>query len=53
MSDPEGAAYTRLAAVRARLDQPAAAVLDGQESIDLAPRYEQPTLDEGGPRPPA
>jgi hypothetical protein len=47
LNDREGAAYARLAAVRARLDQPPPPALEGQETIDLAPRYEQPTLDEG------
>jgi hypothetical protein len=50
VSDPEGAAYARLAAVRARLDQPAPERLEGQQAIDLSPRYEQPTLDEDDPR---
>ena len=50
MTDPEGGAvYARLAAVRARLDQPAADVLEGQETIDLAPRWEQPALAEEDP----
>jgi hypothetical protein len=35
VSDPEGAAYARLTAVRARLDQPSAKPLEGQQAIDL------------------
>lgn len=36
----------RLEAVEAQLRQAAAAPLEGQQTIDLTPRYEQPTLDE-------
>lgn len=36
----------RLDAVRALLTQPTPPALEGQQTIDLTPRYEQPTLDE-------
>jgi len=36
----------RLDDVRARLTQPTPAPLEGQQIIDLSPRYEQPTLDQ-------
>jgi hypothetical protein len=49
LSDPEAAVRARLAALQARLGQPTPPALEGQETIDLAPRYEQPTLDEDTP----
>jgi hypothetical protein len=39
----------RLVALQARLAQPTPPALEGQETINLAPRYEQPTLDEDTP----
>jgi hypothetical protein len=36
----------RLEAVEAQLRQSPAAPLEGQQTIDLTPRYEQPALDE-------
>lgn len=39
----------RLDAVRALLTQPTPAPLEGQQAIDLSPRYEQPTLDDHEP----
>lgn len=47
MTDP--ATRDRLAALQARLTRPTPCPLEGQEAIDLAPRYEQPTLDEETP----
>jgi hypothetical protein len=36
----------RLEDVKARLEKPTPRPLEGQQAIDLTPRYEQPTLDE-------
>lgn len=47
MTDP--ATQDRLTALQARLAQPTPPALEGQEAINLAPRYEQPTLDEDTP----
>lgn len=44
MTDP--AISDRVAALQASLAQPTPEPLEGQETIDLTPRYEQPTLDE-------
>jgi hypothetical protein len=44
VTDP--ATRDRLAALQARLAQPTPTPLEGQQTIDLTPRYEQPTLDE-------
>ncbi len=40
----------RLEAVEAVLAQRTAAPLEGQQTIDLTPRYEQPTLEEADPQ---
>ncbi len=47
MTDP--AVHARLSALQARLTQPTPDALEGQETIDLRPRYEQPALDEANP----
>jgi hypothetical protein len=36
----------RLEALEARLGQPTPPPLEGQQALDLIPRYEQPTLEE-------
>ncbi|MFF9287554.1 hypothetical protein [Streptomyces griseosporeus] len=36
----------RIEALEARLEQPTPPPLPGQQTIDLTPRYEQPTHDE-------
>lgn len=36
----------RLEAVESQLRQSTPPALEGQQAIDLTPRYEQPTLDE-------
>lgn len=36
----------RIEALEARLAQPTPEPLAGQQTIDITPRYEQPTLDE-------
>jgi hypothetical protein len=40
----------RIEALEARLAKPTPAPLDGQQAIDLNPRYEQPTLEEDAPQ---
>jgi hypothetical protein len=47
VTDP--AVHARLTALHDRLTQPTPEALEGQETIDLTPRYEQPTLDEATP----
>lgn len=46
MSDPEAALRARLTALHDQLVRPTPEPLEGQQAIDLRPRYEQPTLDE-------
>lgn len=45
--------HARLEELRARLTQATPAPLEGQQTIDLTPRYEQPTLDDDGTMPPS
>lgn len=40
----------RWEALEAALSRPTPPPLPGQETIDLTPRYEQPTLDEDEPQ---
>jgi hypothetical protein len=36
----------RIEALEARLEKPTPRPLEGQQTLDLTPRYEQPTLEE-------
>lgn len=43
-------ALRRIEDVKALLEKPTPRPLDGQQALDLTPRYEQPTLEEDAPQ---